>query len=144
MSFLNLSISVVKGFSAWRRRERAYAELMALDDRSLADIGILRSQIHALEEGARKQTEFPMNNLTPDHPTLLATRQHADAEFVVKNTDAAHAPANLFAVESKTVQHGCTGAVRPHRHSSHAAGARSSAASLPSAPGMAKALAGRR
>ncbi len=47
MSFLNLFISAGKAFSAWRRRERAYAELMALDDRSLADIGVRRSQIRA-------------------------------------------------------------------------------------------------
>jgi uncharacterized protein YjiS (DUF1127 family) len=89
MSFLNLFILAGKGFSAWRRRERAYAELMALDDRSLADIGILRLQICALDEDARKQTEFPMNNLTPDHPTLVATRQRTEAEFELKNPDAA-------------------------------------------------------
>ena len=51
MSFLNLFVSAAKALSAWRRRERAYAELMALDDRSLADIGIRRSQIRALVEG---------------------------------------------------------------------------------------------
>jgi uncharacterized protein YjiS (DUF1127 family) len=51
MSLLNLFISTGKAFSAWRRRERAYAELMALDDRSLADIGVRRSQIRALVEG---------------------------------------------------------------------------------------------
>jgi uncharacterized protein YjiS (DUF1127 family) len=51
MSFLNLFVSAGKAFSAWRRRERAYAELMALDDRSLADIGVRRSQIRALVEG---------------------------------------------------------------------------------------------
>ena len=50
MSFLNLFLSAGKAFSAWRRRERAYAELMALDDHSLADIGIRRSQIRALAE----------------------------------------------------------------------------------------------
>jgi uncharacterized protein YjiS (DUF1127 family) len=50
MSFLNLFISAGRAFSAWRRRERAYAELMALNDRSLADIGVRRSQIRALVE----------------------------------------------------------------------------------------------
>ena len=51
MSVLNLFVSAGKALSAWRRRERAYAELMALDDRSLADIGVRRSQIRALVEG---------------------------------------------------------------------------------------------
>ena len=51
MSVVNLFISAGKAVSAWRRRQRAYAELMALDDRSLADIGIRRSQIRALVEG---------------------------------------------------------------------------------------------
>ncbi len=32
-------------FAAWRRRQQAYAELAQLDDRSLADIGITRSEI---------------------------------------------------------------------------------------------------
>jgi uncharacterized protein YjiS (DUF1127 family) len=30
---------------AWREREQAYGELMSLDDRSLADIGIRRADI---------------------------------------------------------------------------------------------------
>ena len=51
MFILNLLISAGRAVAAWRRRERAYAELMALDDRSLADIGIRRSQIRALVEG---------------------------------------------------------------------------------------------
>jgi len=51
MSVLNLFVSAGKALSAWRRRERAYGELMALDDRSLADIGVRRSQIRALVEG---------------------------------------------------------------------------------------------
>jgi uncharacterized protein YjiS (DUF1127 family) len=50
MSLLNLFASAGKAISAWRRRERAYAELMALDDRSLADIGVRRSQIRGLVE----------------------------------------------------------------------------------------------
>jgi len=32
-------------FENWRARERAYRELSALDDRSLADIGLARSDI---------------------------------------------------------------------------------------------------
>lgn len=51
MSLVNLFIAAGRAFADWRRRERAYAELMALDDRSLADIGIRRSQIRALVEG---------------------------------------------------------------------------------------------
>lgn len=50
MSMLNLLISAGRSFSEWRRRERAYGELMALDDHSLADIGIHRSQIGRLVE----------------------------------------------------------------------------------------------
>jgi hypothetical protein len=49
-------------------------------------------QICALAEGARKRTEFPINNFTPDHQTALATRQHTNAEFVLENPDAASLP----------------------------------------------------
>jgi uncharacterized protein YjiS (DUF1127 family) len=51
MSILNLFIAAGRAVADWRRRQRAYAELMALDDRSLADIGIRRSQIRGLIEG---------------------------------------------------------------------------------------------
>jgi uncharacterized protein YjiS (DUF1127 family) len=51
MSVLNLLSSVWEAFANWRRRERAYDDLMALDDHSLADIGIRRSEIHAICEG---------------------------------------------------------------------------------------------
>jgi len=51
MSVLNLFVSAREAFADWRRRERAYAELMALDDHSLADIGIRRSQVRDLCEG---------------------------------------------------------------------------------------------
>ena len=53
MSILNFLVSAGKTFAEWRRREQAYAELMALDDHSLADIGIHRSQIGALIDGVR-------------------------------------------------------------------------------------------
>jgi uncharacterized protein YjiS (DUF1127 family) len=51
MSVLNLFVSAREAFADWRRRQRAYAELMALDDHSLADIGIQRSQVRDLCEG---------------------------------------------------------------------------------------------
>lgn len=53
MSLINLAVAARNGIKQWRRRQRAYAELMALDDRSLADIGIHRAQIPAIVEGAR-------------------------------------------------------------------------------------------
>jgi uncharacterized protein YjiS (DUF1127 family) len=68
MSVINFLISAGKAFSEWRRRENAYAELMALDDHSLADIGIHRSQIGALIEGGRVPDP-------PLPPTLLPTRE---------------------------------------------------------------------
>ena len=53
MSAVNLLISAGRRFSEWRHRQQTYAELMALDDHSLADIGIHRSQIGSLFEGVR-------------------------------------------------------------------------------------------
>jgi uncharacterized protein YjiS (DUF1127 family) len=53
MSVVYLLTSAGRAFSAWRRRERAYADLMALDDHSLADIGLHRSQIAAVFGGVR-------------------------------------------------------------------------------------------
>ena len=53
MSVFNLFISAGRRFSEWRRRQQAYDELMALDDHSLSDIGLHRSQIAGLVEGYR-------------------------------------------------------------------------------------------
>ena len=53
MSAVNLLISAGRRFSEWRHRQQTYAELMALDDHSLADIGLHRSQIASLVEGYR-------------------------------------------------------------------------------------------
>jgi uncharacterized protein YjiS (DUF1127 family) len=57
MSILNLFLSAGRAVAEWRRRERTYRELMALDDRSLADIGIHRTQIRALIEGGGRDAE---------------------------------------------------------------------------------------
>jgi uncharacterized protein YjiS (DUF1127 family) len=51
MFAINIFTAAREAFSEWRRRERAYGELMALDDRSLADIGIHRSEIPGLIYG---------------------------------------------------------------------------------------------
>jgi len=51
MSLFNLVVSAGKAFSEWRRRRQAYDQLMGLDDHSLADLGIRRSEIRALCEG---------------------------------------------------------------------------------------------
>src|SRR5207237_2930815 len=48
---INLFVAARNAFATWQRRQRAYGELMALDDRSLADIGIRRSEIPAVVEG---------------------------------------------------------------------------------------------
>lgn len=50
MSLINLFVAARGAIARWRQRQRAYGELMALDDRSLADIGIHRSQIQAIVE----------------------------------------------------------------------------------------------
>ena len=50
MSLINLFVAARSAIARWRQRQRAYGELMALDDRSLADIGIHRSQIPAIVE----------------------------------------------------------------------------------------------
>jgi uncharacterized protein YjiS (DUF1127 family) len=57
MFFVSLFAAARNAFAEWRRRQQAYAELMALDDRSLADIGIHRSEIPALIEGHRAARE---------------------------------------------------------------------------------------
>ena len=51
MSIVNLLIAARNAVSEFRQRQRAYAELGALDDRSLADIGLRRSDIPAVIEG---------------------------------------------------------------------------------------------
>ncbi|MBV8889961.1 MAG: DUF1127 domain-containing protein [Alphaproteobacteria bacterium] len=56
MFFPNLFVAARQALSDWRRREQAYDELMRLDDRSLADIGIRRSEIPAIVEGVHGST----------------------------------------------------------------------------------------
>jgi uncharacterized protein YjiS (DUF1127 family) len=72
MSIVNFVISAGRAFVQWRRREQAYAELRALDDHSLADIGIHRSQIGALVEGVRVPD--------PSFPAIFAPRREKFAQ----------------------------------------------------------------
>ena len=51
MSLINLFVAARAAIARWRERQRAYGELMALDDRSLADIGLRREEIRAAVEG---------------------------------------------------------------------------------------------
>ena len=47
--------SLAGRYQAWRQRQQAYAELAALDDRSLVDIGITRSEIPYLLSRTRPE-----------------------------------------------------------------------------------------
>jgi uncharacterized protein YjiS (DUF1127 family) len=55
--------SLAAHFADWRSRQRAYAELSALDDRSLADIGITRGEIPFLL--TQTATPVPDRTRTP-------------------------------------------------------------------------------
>ena len=63
----NLMHGVAGAVHDWRQRQRAYAELAALDDRSLADIGITRSEIpyvlsHPAAAPRDQETPAPANS----------------------------------------------------------------------------------
>ena len=66
MSVVNLLVSTARRFSDWRHRQQAYAELMALDDHSLADIGLHRSEIASLVEGRRMAPSSPVPFPNPE------------------------------------------------------------------------------
>jgi uncharacterized protein YjiS (DUF1127 family) len=59
MFVASLFAAAQNAFAEWRRRQHAYAELMSLDDRSLADIGIRRSEIPAIVEGYHEASQTP-------------------------------------------------------------------------------------
>lgn len=59
MSLMNLLVAARSAYQGWRQRTRAYDELMALDDRSLADIGIHRSEIPGIVEGFHEMAQAP-------------------------------------------------------------------------------------
>lgn len=57
--FSSLLSSMTERFGNWRARERAYRELSSLDDRSLADIGLTRSDIPFVLEGKTLERKAP-------------------------------------------------------------------------------------
>jgi uncharacterized protein YjiS (DUF1127 family) len=76
MSVLSLLNSAREAFADWRRRERACAELMALDDHSLADIGIRRSDIRAICEGSHKRAPSGAPVAGPQRGKLASPEAH--------------------------------------------------------------------
>jgi uncharacterized protein YjiS (DUF1127 family) len=59
---------------AWREREQARAELMSLDDRSLADIGLSRSDIPAVLSG-----EYQSSRTTDERSPRVAANANGKA-----------------------------------------------------------------
>ena len=58
MSLVNFLLSAGRAVGDWHRRQRAYEELMALDDHCLADLGIRRSEINAYLAAGRRRGEI--------------------------------------------------------------------------------------
>jgi len=56
---VSLAKYAMRKLSAWRRRQEAYRTLMALDDRTLSDIGLVRDQIPALVKVMHGQYQSP-------------------------------------------------------------------------------------
>jgi uncharacterized protein YjiS (DUF1127 family) len=48
MSLINIVVVAINAWADWRQRRRAHHELMALDDRLLADIGLRRTDVSAV------------------------------------------------------------------------------------------------
>lgn len=56
---VSLAKYAMRKLSAWRRRQEAYRTLMALDDRTLSDIGLERDEIPALVKVMHGQYQSP-------------------------------------------------------------------------------------
>ena len=58
MSLVNMLVAARAALAERRERRRAYEELAALDDRSLADIGLHRTQLPGLVESLYESMEL--------------------------------------------------------------------------------------
>jgi uncharacterized protein YjiS (DUF1127 family) len=58
MSLISVFFAAKHALARRRQQHRAYAELASLDDRSLADIGLHRSQIPAVVEGYHEAVQL--------------------------------------------------------------------------------------
>jgi uncharacterized protein YjiS (DUF1127 family) len=76
MSFVSFPLSAWKALGDWNRRQRAYEELMALDDHCLADLGIQRSQINAYLASGR-HGEDPSVSAASRRPAVFGKRKPA-------------------------------------------------------------------
>jgi uncharacterized protein YjiS (DUF1127 family) len=74
MFIVSLIAAARHAVAEWRRKQQAYSELMSLDDRSLADIGVRRSEIPAIVEGYHEASQKPRER---EFASPFATRKLA-------------------------------------------------------------------
>jgi len=77
MFIVSLIAAARHAVSEWRRKQQAYAELISLDDRSLADIGIRRSEIPAIVEGYHEASQTQGERGEREFVSPFATRKLA-------------------------------------------------------------------
>ena len=75
MSIVNMLVAARSALAERRDRRRAYDELAALDDRSLADIGLHRSQLSGMVENFYESAEL---DAAPRSVRPLARRGDTD------------------------------------------------------------------
>ncbi len=76
MFLIHFLLSAGRAVAEWNRRQRAYEELMALDDHCLADLGIRRSEINAYLAAGRCRDQIALAGSDGEEP-VLAERKPA-------------------------------------------------------------------
>ncbi len=72
-SLASLGFKAVRAYEDWRLRQAAKAELLSLDDRQLADMGLTRCDIESVLEGIDVRTGKPANeNTAPANVNVAA------------------------------------------------------------------------